>query len=304
MIIVNVKLGLGNQLFQYAFGRSLAHHWDDRVKFDCSWFDTPDANKTFGLSYFDIDPEIASEEDIASVVRFGGYGRRLAERLSIRFPTLAASWFNFLRERPQDFLVFGRTVPRNWEYTPSVFDLSGHMYFDGYWQSARYFRNASDELSDNLRVSTSIAGENQVVRDEIQSRTAVSVHVRRGDYVRLDSALPISYYDKAFQYMEDRFDDITYYVFSDDIDWAREHLQSERPMRFVSHNGPEEAHEDLRLMYESTHNIISNSTFSWWGAWLNRNDDKQVIAPSRWFRWHHTRNLDIIPSTWTTIGIE
>src|SRR5690606_26072631 len=123
-----------------------------------------------------------------------------------------------------------------------------------------------------------------------KTTTSVSLHVRRGDYVQLQSAhnfhgvLPLTYYKRAILLLKEKLERFTIFVFSDDLDWVRSNLQAETPVVYVDYRSDDKTATDLALMSLCKHNIIANSSFSWWGAWLNRNPGKQVIAPKPWFR--------------------
>jgi hypothetical protein len=173
----------------------------------------------------------------------------------------------------------------------------------GHFQAYQYAQNVEKKLRCELAFrelpSTAIVEILNRIRD---CECPVSLHIRRGDYeVIRDGAylLPMTYYDNAIAAILDIYSNATFFVFSDDIDYARANLPNRERMVFVDHNNEESAHEDLRLMSACHHHIIANSTFSWWGAWLNPNAEKIVIAPDPWLPDIH--RADLIPPTWRCI---
>ena len=140
---------------------------------------------------------------------------------------------------------------------------------------------------------------------EIQKSKSVSLHIRRGDYISNKTYYAnhgicnLSYYNKAVDYLRKKLgNDIKIFAFSDDPNWVYENLKLPVEIIFINNNSSEKSYEDLRLMVNCDHNIIANSSFSWWGAWLNQNPDKIVISPQKWFGNNRMKNPDITPSTW------
>ncbi len=142
---------------------------------------------------------------------------------------------------------------------------------------------------------------------ELSRCNGVSIHIRRGDYVTNTSAndfhglCSLEYYSAGIEYVLSRVPDATLDVFSDDIEWARLNIRIPAPTIFIDHNQGRSSWEDMRLMSRCQHHIIANSSFSWWGAWLNPSPDKIVIAPSKWFADSSILTDDIVPSTWIRI---
>ena len=138
----------------------------------------------------------------------------------------------------------------------------------------------------------------------IESSNAVSVHVRRGDYISnpktnlLNGECTIEYYERAAKFIEARFDSPHYFIFSDDPDWAVDNIHLNGQTTVVRHNKPEQAHEDLYLMKHCKHHIIANSSFSWWGAWLCENKNKIVVTPKKWVQQKDIDTSDVIPEQW------
>ena len=282
MVIVKIIGGLGNQMFQYAAGKSLAKRLGSPLKLDLSSFGSYGL-RTFELERFSIRYELATSGELA--------------RYANKHPFLsAASKLLFRRDMFENPLVYKE---RAFHYDAGVLKISKDVYLSGYWQSERYFEVISEEIRDEFTFRQVMSGRNMRIAREISSCNAVSLHVRRGDYANnpetksyhgLCSAV---YYDAAIDHISDKVESPHYFVFSDDLDWVRTNLKLPQPVTFVDGNHGTQSYNDMRLMSLCKHNIIANSSFSWWGAWLNSNHDKIVIAPSRWFNSarHDTRDL-------------
>lgn len=184
-----------------------------------------------------------------------------------------------------------------------------YNFINGYFQSEKYFSAFRSELLDMFTLRENLSKYQLEIKNKIESNNTVSLHVRRGDYVDNKNANDThgicskSYFLAAIDYMKDSGvinEKTKLVVFSDDIDWCIEHIRFDLDTIFVK--GDEECPEkDMYLMSLCEHNIISNSTFSWWGAWLNNNDNKMVIAPSKWFKDPALSSKDIIPASWAKI---
>ncbi len=270
---------MGNQLFQYAAARALAVRLGVDVALDPRL--APSKGFRLGLQHFDICtvppvelPPMRSD----SVFRYGAW------RVFGKNPKMR-------RERGLGF--------------NSAFTAWGdNSYLHGYWQTDRYFADIQGQIRQDLRMITSSTKQNDKMAARIQKAQSVSLHVRRGDYLGLAAhqVCTEKYYRNAVATMaEKKGIDPTVFVFSDDPDWAKDNLDLPCEKVVVDFNGPEADFEDLRLMSLCQHNIIANSSFSWWGAWRNENRDKIVIAPDRWFGKGPLHNPDIIPQSWLRV---
>jgi hypothetical protein len=179
-----------------------------------------------------------------------------------------------------------------------------NCYYDGYWQSEKYFEPVKDIIRRELEFIPILGERNTEHLNRIESSRSVSIHVRRGDYVSLKSNLDlyqscsIEYYQTAIEFLENKIIQPQFYIFSDDPEWAKDNFKGEK-FRFIDNNSQSPV-IDLFLMKKCQHNVIANSSFSWWGAWLNNNPDKIVIAPKKWFK-NNWSDTDIIPDNWTKI---
>ncbi|MFN8345856.1 MAG: alpha-1,2-fucosyltransferase [Spirosomataceae bacterium] len=283
MIIVKLSGGLGNQLFQYALGRHLAILNRTELKLDASQLEKPHQwpYRTFGLGEFNIAATKATKSEIKQLIGQRNLFRRLGELWGNRSSA-------YIKEP-------------HFHFYESVLSRKDNLYLDGYWQSEKYFLPVADLLRNDLTLKLPLSDRGQLIDKSIAQCTSVSVHVRRGDYLTRSKAnrylrpCGLEYYHKAVDYLSQKLENPVFFVFSDDPVWAKEHLVFPFPTHHVQANA---AHEDLVLMASCRHHIIANSTFSWWGAWLNPDPDKIVIAPQKWFSAERLDTCDLLPVSW------
>lgn len=289
MVIVYLKGGLGNQMFQYAAARSLSWRHGTTLKLDISFLEGDQAghtSRTFELDHFCITAEKASRWEISTMSGTGKTGlntavTRIFQRVA-DYTGYREKWFQF---------------------DPDLLTFPANVYLEGYWQSERYFADIREIIRKEFKVITPLKDKNLEFSDEIQAVNAVSLHVRRGDYVMdektraMHGVCDLAYYLRAEDRITQTLRDPYFFVFSDDPEWVSDNLKLRHPTRYISHNGGK-AHEDLRLMSLCNHHVIANSSFSWWGAWLSTAPDKLVIAPDRWFNDPSINTSDLIPSDW------
>lgn len=283
MVIVKIKCGLGNQMYQYALGRRLSHDSPAELKVDLSWFTN--------IKKGDIPRELEIDRFNVSLVEATNYEIRSA------FPGLIERCIERIRGR----------LNRNhfYRFYPSILKTRPRKYLDGYFQSYKYFEPIRDILLNEFTLKN---GYSDLVREAIaqiqQADQSVAVHIRRGDYatVRLgyNGLCNTQYYEKGLEIIAQKFPNIKVFVFSDDIEWAKDNLKFKYETVFVSRPGFHSA-EELYLMSLCRHQIIANSTFSWWSAWLNKNPEKIVVAPSRWLMAADISTSDLLPENWIKI---
>lgn len=280
MIVVRLVGGLGNQLFQYAAGRALALRLGVGLGLDTRFY----AGKRRGQYALDA---FAVRTDPLDGIALPPSDRALGGIIR--------------RFEKTPFSVFREG---NATFDPTVPALPDWTYLEGYFQSDRYFADHADTIRRDLAVLPPPTPPNADMAERIAGSCAVSVHVRRGDYVtnrkvaaRL-GALDPTYYRHAADYIAERLDPV-FFLFSDDPDWAEANLRFDNPVVVVRQ--PDPAYEDLRLMAACRHHIIANSSFSWWGAWLNSLSDKIIVAPRMWFRDPAIDTSTIVPSGWVTL---
>lgn len=292
MIISNLVGGLGNQMFQYACARSLSLELNLPLKFRTDTFDAYNAHNGFELArVFGLKLEIASDEELAGLI---GWGRSfpLSRRILAKRPFSLLSCKCFL----------GEPHFRYWSSLRDCAQQGGYLH--GYWQSERYFASHAANIRADFTFCDELRGANLRIAHAIGQRTAISVHVRRGDYVSnsktqaAHGTCSLEYYLAAIDNLLQRCPGAQLVAFSDDPQWVSQVLQPRYPsMLLVGHNMGKESYNDMRLMSMCQHHVIANSSFSWWGAWLNRSPDKIVISPARWFA-DDRDSIDLIPDDW------
>lgn len=290
MIIVKLMGGLGNQMFQYAAGRCLAHLHKTELKLDLSYLNADPKNKytkrEYKLDVFNLNTEFATEKDIQTFLPLdkGKMSNTLMRKLPILFSKVVAneSGHNFMKE---------------------FYSFPKHVYLNGFWQSELYFEPVIDILRKEFTLKEKLSMGNLELSNKIVSCNSVSLHIRRGDYIdnketnAFHGTCSLEYYHEAINYLKSRSQDLNLFVFSDDVIWAKDNLRTDIPISFADLNNP--GHIDMHLMSLCKHNIIANSSFSWWGAWLNQDPGKTVIAPKNWFT--GTFLKDIYPKGWLVI---
>jgi hypothetical protein len=274
-VVVKQCGGLGNQLFQYAAGRCLAKRHGATLRV---------AHQLPHLLHSHGHPRsvLLQHFAIAAPVRESSYLDRLAVTDQPRLQQVARQ----LRRLCKTQVV--RQSPKRCQFHHElrIRRDTRTVYLHGFWQDYSLVREVESELRQELSLIEPLRGRNLEVAKRIAAaRNPVSLHLRRGDYgafFESDMMLPIAYYEHAIGHILEQERQTTFFVFSDDVAFARDWLRGDQRFVVVDHNDEAAAHEDLRLMSLCRHHIIANSTFSWWGAWLNPCCDKQVIAPARW----------------------
>jgi hypothetical protein len=191
-------------------------------------------------------------------------------------------------------------------YWPEFESIPDHCCLSGYWQSEKYFKRYESAIRGEFAFRHPLDARNAELAAEIGSVSAVSLHVRRGDYSSnpktraIHGLCSLEYYRAAIEHIAKRVELPCFFVFSDDIGWARDHLDVGFRCSFIGHNQGERNFVDMHLMSLCKHHIIANSSFSWWGAWLNPDPEKTVIAPRRWFA-NDTPTGDLIPEEWVRL---
>jgi hypothetical protein len=289
VIIVSLKGGLGNQMFQYATARRIAHKNCVPLKLDISWFGSSgqDTRRTYQLGNFNILEDFASNPEIESFKPVSRLGKVTAAARAKLFPK------------------GNRLIQQNSLYfDPKILAVSGNACLEGDWGCEKYFLDIRDILKKEFTLRESLDADNEKAASEIRTVSSVSIHVRRGDFVtnpiarRFHGLCSIEYYRQAVKEIVCRVHDPHFFIFSDDHIWVKENLMLEYPSTVVCHNDTSKGNEDLWLMSLCKHNIIANSTFSWWGAWLNDNPGKTVVAPLRWLNMPDYDPRDMLPGSW------
>lgn len=289
MIVVRLVGGLGNQMFQYAAGRALSIAYNVPLLLDVSGFSNNGLHQGFELHrIFKGQIELADQSVLHEILGWRSYKHMLS--LLLR-PSM--HWFHGRR-----FIV-----EPHFHYWEGIQNLCPPCYLSGYWQSEQYFSKNVTLIRDDFTFTQPLSGRNRDLAQEIGENLSISLHIRRGDYVSNPKALAthgvcsLEYYRLAMAFMVERLAEPRFYVFSDDPEWVRANLTADYPMVFVDHNRGADSFTDMHLMSLCQHHIIANSSFSWWGAWLNPSESKMVIAPERWFA-KPMDTRDLIPQQW------
>lgn len=279
MIITRIKGGLGNQMFQYAIARKISLKYSDSFKLDITDYGSDNFRK-FGLNNFNIISVVASDEEVSK----------------IKYP------YGFLSKIIR-FFVFRILKIYNIGYVPSVLRKHKNIYLDGYWQSYIYYEDIIDILRQDFLLKVPLSEEKQKLEETIKKCTSVSLHIRRGDYVsdkkanKIFNVCNLDYFKSAAEYIGTKVSNPVFYIFSDDAEWVKSNFKISFPTFYVSDYGLKDF-EELWFMTCCKHNIIANSSFSWWGAWLNKNAEKIVICPKKWVNNNTVNMNNLVPDSW------
>ncbi len=290
MIVVELQGGMGNQMFQYALGRHLAVLNNTQLYLDCFYLKDrrPRNNftfRTFDLDIFNIEAAMASVD----ISRKYGLHKSIFNKISKRL----------VQPKP---LVF---IPeKKFTFTPAILNLPDNIYLNGYWQSEKYFSAIQEIIKKDFILKQPLPSHIHKLKLQIENTNAVCIHVRRGDFVQygMHGTLGMEYYGKAALLMCEKIANPVFYIFSDDINWCKQHIVLPGKVFYITDEfAAEKSRGHFALMMACKHFIIPNSSFGWWAAWLNSNADKIVIAPKVWFHNSHWDTTDILPPTWITV---
>lgn len=301
--------GLGNQMFIYSLFKSMCNK-GIKAKLDMSWFDYYSMHNGYELAtVFGAKIVEATRKEVNQYanIKIGKINKLLKKTV----------------HKKTQLLYGGHDAVT---YHPEIFRVR-NKYIEGYWQCEKYFLDTNEAIRSifTFPVETieSLLKETAFYKEFKSNKYKSSIHIRRGDYilnkpntarnrihkffpgkcVNLGGVCTESYYSNAINYLEKRTDKAHYYIFSNDVDWCKTNLRlPEKRHTFVDINTKENSYVDMYLMSQCNHNIIANSSFSWWGAWLNSHDDKIVVAPDRWFQDGYLG--DIIPEDWVKLPTE
>jgi hypothetical protein len=287
MIIVKLMGGLGNQMFQYTAARSLSS--SQRIYFDYSFLNNNNTSlegftaRTFELNVFN----------------------------NLKINGISSYLLRFLLSKNKKYALLKRLLPTKFKkviyvneenFKDTITKFNGHFsyYLDGYFQNPLHFESMRKSLLKEFSFPNTSFSFNEL-KNEIKQVNSVSIHIRRGDYLNpnvsdFHGILSLEYYQKAVSIINTKIINPVYFIFSDDPNWCKENLLFINEKIIVS--GNQEAWIDMYLMTQCKHQIIANSSFSWWGAWLNQNPDKVVISPKKWFTSIET---NIIPKEWISL---
>ena len=276
VVIVNTKGGLGNQMFQYALYITLKTH-GKCAKICTDHFEWAISEKRnliqpHGKIFLieDVFATKAIKATKSEARHLSSAGMDISTRLKRRM--------GFVKKTHYSEEVMGY---------PSIERLLSldDVFLDGYWQRFDYYETVENEIRRAFRFRNPLIGKNKMLADQIGDQDAVSIHVRRNDYLSVSGYVVqnVEYYRNAMKRISEKYKNPVYYCFSDDIDWCRKHLPFDREVVFVDWNTGNFSYYDMQLMSLCKANIIANSTFSLWAAWLNNNTDKTVVRPKHYY---------------------
>lgn len=279
-------------MFQYAAGRALSLERGVPFCLDISGFSSYGLHHGFELQrIFNCAAGIANEAVIRDILGWqsSSHIRRL-----------------LLRKEMASFRRKELVIEPQFNYWPGIKHVPNDCYLLGYWQSEKYFSQSASQIRADFTFRQSLEDQNEKLTQQIINVNAVSLHVRRGDYASnpkttaTHGLCTLDYYRHSIQYIAERVQQPNFFIFSDDIAWVRDNLNFPYQSQYVDCNSGKESYNDMRLMSMCNHHIIANSSFSWWGAWLNPKLDKIVLAPKNWFA-NQADSSDLLPQSWVKL---
>jgi len=305
-VVLHLMGGLGNQMFQYAFGRRLALANSADLVLDATGYGpgaAPDPERgirTCALQHFRIEGRIiyAGESATAGRIPIRRWMHKALHAVKRIFDAGKPYYQRqeIVEPRDQQHKLDRRVRDRRFR---------GLLSVRGFWQTEGYFADIQEKIRAELTVQNEMRGKNLELADRMQKCESVAIHVRHGDNANSVAAelgvLDRDYYERAVDQLSRIVTNPQYFVFSEDIRWARRLLDDNPTYTFVDHNDALSSHEDLRLMTVCKHHIIANSTFGWWGAWLGKKEGQVVVAPRRYYLGVDRPNPDLYPQGWRLI---
>ncbi|WP_158993218.1 alpha-1,2-fucosyltransferase [Mucilaginibacter sp. L196] len=277
MIYTEISSGLGNQLFQYAVARQLSIKNNTSLKLDISFFDNQNL-RNYKLHNYNINATIADKIEIDNFLSI--YSRdvlyaKLYRRIEKKIPKYFRKYYS---------------ETQWWVYEAELSKVANNTYLKGYWQHYKYFQKIDSGIFNELTPKNDEYNNYSITHTILQDTASVSIHIRRGDYITdtaandLMGTLPLEYYKSAIKYLKEQLIAPFFYIFSDDLEWAKDNLNLGNSAQYIDIANGGKDYIELYLMSKCRHNIIANSSFSWWGAFLNQNKEKIVIAPAQWVK--------------------
>ena len=267
-------------MYQYAFGRRSAYKNNTELKMDVTGYQNQDGMtpREYSLNCFKIDEHFASFYDLQTFKIRNFFSKMMKKQ-------------SFFKEK-------------HFHFDKNMMHISNNSYLDGYWACEKYFIDIEDKIRKDFIFKGHLDKKNLKISESIKNTHSISLHIRRGDYVtvaitnKTHGVCDLSYYKKAIMFLCKQISHPHFFLFSDDIDWVKQNLKLKYPTDYIDFNKDQKSYNDMHLMSLCKHNIIANSSFSWWGAWLNNNPDKIIITPKRWFKDTIINTQDLIPESW------
>jgi hypothetical protein len=302
MIIIKLKGGLGNQMFQYACTKRLALKHNTELKVDLSFLNDPENNKppftkrVYELNKFKVDDRIATDEELSLFKNI----------IEIKYKSRKNKILTVLKKTKIN--PFSIVLIQDTSFHKEILFLPDNVLLEGWFTDERYFIDVREEL---LRLYTPLIIDDKFLplMNSIIENNSVSMHFRRGDYLtnkdskNYHGMLTLDYYNKAIEIINKRVKNPKYFIFSNDIDWVKKNFKPNVEIYHVENHPENDNCIDIYLMSLCKHNIIAHSSFSWWGAWLNKNKNKIVICPQRWTK-VVISSYSINPKKWIKIKNE
>ena len=289
MKIVEIIGGLGNQMFQYAFYIFLKNKYKN-IYLNLDYFKRNQIHNGYELErIFNINKINKIEIPLHSKNIIW----RIIKKIFVLLNIYCIEMSKMLQSK--DINLIKKETKRKFE-----------IFYQGGWVTEKYFSDFSKEIKEIFifpKIDKTDLKNIEIIK-KILTSESVSIHIRRGDYLTHKVAkdlAPLFYYKDAIKYISKKIKNPVFYIFSNDIEWCKENFKIDFPTYYIDWNNGEESFKDMQLMSLCKHNIIPNSTFSWWGAWLNNNPNKIVIAPEKWLNLEKRTYEDIVPETWIKI---
>jgi hypothetical protein len=291
MIIQKINWWLGNQMFQYAFIKSLSIRNKIDFRLDISWSNT--YLRKYELEIFNIDKKYSRTADLPF------YERLFFNSKIANFITSKIIYF---------FKKYNHNhhIEKQYNYDDDFMKIKT-WYVEWFFQTEKYFIDFEEIIRKDFEFIKPINERNSNILSIITSVNSVSIHVRRWDYISNNKTnqfhwtCSVDYYLNAIKKIRAKISNPIFFIFSDDIEWAKLNITVDSECFYIDWNNNLDGFEDMRLMSFCKHNIIANSSFSWWWAWLNKNIEKIVIWPQNWFNDNSMNTEDIMPKNWIRI---
>lgn len=277
MIITKISDGFGNQLFMYACGYAASRRLSTKLALDLTYLSTN------SLRNYELDKLNISYDKIFSVDNIQ-YPLNIAVRKILHL--IIRCQYKIFREKTA------------YKYDKRITNIAQNSYLFGYWQTEKYFKEYREDILKMFTPRYNLSQEINSFIDKVRSCNSVAVHVRRGDYVKLGICLDSSYYKNAFTVLNEKFKDLTYFVFSDNVEYAKQMFKDmDGTFEYVENLSSNSTLDDFFVMKECKHIIMANSSYSWWAAWLNNNPQKVAIYPN-----DKQSMSDFYPKEWIMIN--
>jgi hypothetical protein len=303
MIITELAGGLGNQMFQYAAGRYLAHKnqvplcLDTNYLLDRSYTNPDFVFRDFDLAIWQVETQNATNHQIEKLTGVAYAGKE----------TTTSIWKKAYKKIKNALTPPKKHIYRepHFHFDPNFEHQKAPCYLQGYWQSEKYFAPIANILRQEFTFREPLSQNCLPLLTQIESNQSICLNVRRGDFVNIKKTndllgfVGLPYLYAGVNYMTSKIEKPHFFVFSDEIAWCQENIKIDFPITFVTHDYAGKKFKDyLALMTHCKHFIIPNSTFAWWAAWLAQNPEKIIISPKKWFADEKINSKDLIPDTW------